>query len=222
MNESFDYTPRPPKAGRKQAQPLGREAGYIPRPARRAPRPARKSRGRFLGSKAFWRLAAVAGLILLVGVPVLADLMQGQVGGVADFDALVAQGNAYYDEGQRAWDQGNWDRAAQMFTEAASFYERALALRPADTDVRTDLGTVYYYRGVLEDNPSQVEKAVRTWQEALSYEPDKPQTLLNLGIGYNYLGRSEEAVAVWQRVLEVAPNSAYAQEAQRLIEQYGK
>ncbi len=221
-------SPRPPQ--RKQARTSGKQAGqepdYTPRPARSrhigrskpSPRPARK--GRFLGSKAFWRLAAVAGLILLVGVPVLADLMQGQGGEVVDFDGLVAQGNAYYDEGLRV--QGDRTRAAQMFARAADFYERALALRPADTDVRIQLGTAYYYQGTLEENPSLVEKAVWTWQETLSYEPDKAQALLNLGIGYIYLGRREEATAVWQRVIEVAPNSTYAQEAQRLIEQYGK
>lgn len=219
MSASFDYTPRPPKGrkvgfqARSNSRPSRRE-----RPGRPSSRPARK--GRFLGSKAFWRLAAVVGLIVLVGVPVLADLMQGQVGEVNDFDGLVAQGDALYSEGLRAWDQGNRERASQMFARAADSYERALALRPADADVHIELGTVYYYQGVLEENSSLVEKAVSTWQAALSYEPDKPQALLNLGIGYTYLGRKEEAMALWQRVIEVAPNSTYAQEAQRLIEQH--
>ena len=210
----------------KPLNPKGRK-NDPPRPARRErpgrasppSRPARK--GRFLGSKAFWRLAAVAGLIVLVGVPVLADLMQGQFGGIADFDSLVAQGNAYYDEALRAQDRNDWNRAAQMFAGAAQAYERALALRPADADVRTSLGTVYYYQGQLEGNSSLVERAVQTWQEALSYEPDRPQTLLNLGIGYIYLGRNEEALVAWKRVLEVAPDSTYARQAQDLLEKYG-
>ncbi len=228
MGESLDYTPRPPKAGRKPAGTSERRPDDTLRPARRerpgrAPspsRPTRKGKGRFLGSKAFWRLAAVAGLILLVGVPVLADLMQGQVGEVLDFDGLVAQGNAYYDEGLRAWNQGNRDRASQMFARAADSYERALALRPADTGVRTILGAVYYQQGEVEGNPALVEKAVQTWQVALSYKPDEPQVLLYLGIGYRDLGRKEEALAMWRRVIEVAPESAYAQKAQSLIEQY--
>lgn len=218
MSASFDYTPRPPKGrkvgfqARSNSRPSRRE-----RPGRPSSRPARK--GRFLGSKAFWRLAAVVGLIVLVGVPVLADLMQGQVGEVNDFDGLVAQGDALYSEGLRAWESDR-ARAVQMFAKAADSYERALALRPSDAQVRTALGRVYYSRGWLEENPSLVEKAVQTWQIALSYEPNQPEALLNLGIGYAYLGRKEEAMALWQRVIEVAPNSTYAQEAQRLIEQH--
>ncbi|MGB9722463.1 MAG: tetratricopeptide repeat protein [Chloroflexia bacterium] len=226
MDGSSDYTPRPP---RKSGKRTGPGPDYTPRPARRerpgrpslSSRPARKGKGRFLGSKAFWRLAAVVGLVILVGVPVLADLMQGRGGEVADFDGLVSQGHAYYEEALRAWDRGDRTRAARMFAGAADSYERALTLRPADADVRTELGTVYYYQGVLEDNPSRVEKAVQAWQTALSYEPDLPRALLNLGVGYTYLGRKEEAVALWQRVIEVAPDAPEAQEARRLLEEYG-
>src|ERR1700758_2377951 len=50
-----------------------------------------------------------------------------------DFDSLVKLGNLYYD--------------GQQFPTAIPYYERALTIHPENPDVRTDMGTAYFYNG---------------------------------------------------------------------------
>ena len=51
----------------------------------------------------------------------------------ADYDALVKLGDLYYD--------------GQQFSDAIQYYQRALAIHPESPDVRTDMGTAYWYSG---------------------------------------------------------------------------
>jgi tetratricopeptide (TPR) repeat protein len=119
------------------------------------------------------------------------------------------------------WDQEESGQALSSFKSAAVYYERALRQDPANSSVRTDLGTMYYYQGQIQGDTGLINQAIQAWQLALSYEPDKPETLFNLGIGYVALDNVEQAIATWQRVIEVAPGTDSAADAQRMIEQYG-
>jgi Tfp pilus assembly protein PilF len=77
-----------------------------------------------------------------------------------DFDSLVKLGNLYYD--------------GKQFPSAIQYYERALAIHPENPDVRTDMGTAYWYTG-------DAEKALAAMETSLKYRPGHPQTLFNLG-----------------------------------------
>jgi tetratricopeptide (TPR) repeat protein len=77
-----------------------------------------------------------------------------------DFDSLVKIGNLYYD--------------GKQFPSAIQYYERALAIHPENPDVRTDMGTAYWYTG-------DAEKALAAMGTSLKYRPGHPQTLFNLG-----------------------------------------
>jgi tetratricopeptide (TPR) repeat protein len=74
---------------------------------------------------------------------------------------LAKLGNIYYN--------------ARQYLEAIGHYERALKSQPADTFVRTDLGTAYWYNG-------DADAAITQFNKALSYDPSKADTLFNLGI----------------------------------------
>jgi tetratricopeptide (TPR) repeat protein len=86
-------------------------------------------------------------------------------------------GNVYYD--------------AQLFPTAIDYYQRALKVAPANTGVRTDMATAYWYTG-------NIDAAIAEFQKSLSYEPNKANTLFNLGI--------DKAVATWQKLLDTNPN----------------
>src|SRR5208282_1995587 len=75
-----------------------------------------------------------------------------------DYDSLVKLGNIYYD--------------GQQFPAAIQYYERAVALHPENSDVRTDMATAYWYTG-------NADKAVSEMQTSLKYQPGHPQTLFN-------------------------------------------
>ncbi len=114
----------------------------------------------------------------------------------ADFDSLVKLGDLYYD--------------GQQFPNAIQYYERALAIHPENPDVRTDLGTAYWYIG-------NADKALVEMETSLRYKPGHPQTLFNLGwVKWQGKADAKGAVAAWQKLLKVNPD--YPQKQQ--VEQY--
>jgi cytochrome c-type biogenesis protein CcmH/NrfG len=113
-----------------------------------------------------------------------------------DYDSLVKLGNVFYD--------------GQQFPGAIQYYERALAIHPDNPDVRTDMGTAYWYTG-------NADKAIEAMQLSLKYRPNHPQTLFNLG-WVRWQGKADPkgAVEAWQQLLKTNPD--YPQKQQ--VEQY--
>ena len=99
---------------------------------------------------------------------------------------LQSVGNVYYD--------------AQLFPVAIDYYQRTLKLQPANTAVRTDMATAYWYVG-------DADTAIAEFQKSLSYEPNKANTLFNLGI-VEWQGKMDinKATATWQKLLDTNPN----------------
>jgi cytochrome c-type biogenesis protein CcmH/NrfG len=113
-----------------------------------------------------------------------------------DYDSLVKLGNVYYD--------------GQQYRSAISFYERALKIHPENSDVRTDMGTAYWYAG-------DASKALETMEASLKYQPGHPQTLFNLGwVRWQGKGDPKGAIEAWQQLLKANPE--YPQKQQ--VEQY--
>jgi cytochrome c-type biogenesis protein CcmH/NrfG len=113
-----------------------------------------------------------------------------------DYDSLVKLGNVFYD--------------GQQFSEAVGYYERALVIHPENADVRTDMGTAYWYAG-------NADKAVTAMEISLKYRPGHPQTLFNLG-WVRWQGKADPkgAIEAWQQLLKANPD--YPQKEQ--VEQY--
>ncbi len=103
-----------------------------------------------------------------------------------DADALIKLGNLYYD--------------AQQFPQAVNYYGKAVALQPSNVGVRTDMGTAYWYMG-------DADRALSEFQKSLSYSPNHPQTLFNMGI-VKWQGKKDPqgAVAAWEQLLKNNPN----------------
>jgi cytochrome c-type biogenesis protein CcmH/NrfG len=113
-----------------------------------------------------------------------------------DYESLVKLGDLFYD--------------GQQYASAIQYYERALALQPASPDVRTDLGTAYWYSG-------NADKAIAELQTSLKYKPGHAQALFNLG-WIRWQGKQDPkgAAEAWQQLLKDNPN--YPQREQ--VEQY--
>ena len=81
---------------------------------------------------------------------------------------------------------------AKPYPAAIDYYERSLKSQPANASVRTDLGTAYWYNGKLD-------AAISEFNEALTYQPNKPDTLFNLGI-VKWQGKKDTdgAIAAWE------------------------
>ena len=109
----------------------------------------------------------------------------------SDYDALIQLGNLYYD--------------ARQYPSAIQNYERALTIHPENADVRTDMGTAYWYAG-------NVDKALTEMQTSLKYRPGS-QTLFNLGwIRWQGKADPKGAVEAWEELLK--DNPTYPQREQ--------
>ncbi len=114
-----------------------------------------------------------------------------------DYGSLVRLGDMYYD--------------VKQFPNAIQFYERALALQPGSPDVRTDLGTAYWYSG-------NTDKAIAELQTSLKYKPGHAQALFNLG-WVRWQGKQDPkgAAEAWQQLLKDNPNYPQRQQVEQYI-----
>jgi len=114
-----------------------------------------------------------------------------------DFDSLVKLGNLYYD--------------GQQYPSAIQYYERALTIHPDNPDVRTDMGTAYWYTG-------NADKALSAMEGSLKYRPGHPQTLFNLG-WVRWQGKQDPAGAIeaWQQLLKSNPDYPQKQQVEKYI-----
>ena len=114
-----------------------------------------------------------------------------------DFYSLVKLGNLYYD--------------GQQYPSAIQYYERALTIHPDNPDVRTDMGTAYWYSG-------NADKALSAMEGSLKYRPGHPQTLFNLG-WVRWQGKQDPAGAIeaWQQLLKSNPDYPEKQKVEQYI-----
>jgi cytochrome c-type biogenesis protein CcmH/NrfG len=115
---------------------------------------------------------------------------------------LIELGNIYYD--------------AKQYPSAIDYYKRALVLQSDNTSVRTDLATAIWYTG-------DTDTAISEFNKSLTYEPNKPDTLFNLGV-VKWQGKHDGpgAIAVWQKLLQTNPNYENKDKVQELIAQAKK
>ena len=114
-------------------------------------------------------------------------------------DLLARIGNIYYD--------------VKQYPEAIDYYERSLKLQPANAAVRTDMATAYWYSG-------NADTALAEFNKALTYEPNKANTLFNIGI-VKWQSKNDPAgaIAVWQKLLDTNPNYEARDKVQQMINQ---
>ena len=101
---------------------------------------------------------------------------------------------------------------AERYEDAIKWYSEGVKLAPKDPDVSTDLGVSYYYT-------NQPDKALEQFDRSLKLDPRHTKTLLNVGI-VKAFGKQdlEGAMQAWQKVLEIAPDSAEGQAAKRALD----
>ena len=117
-------------------------------------------------------------------------------------ELLTSVGNFYYD--------------AQQYPIAVDYYGRALKAKPADAGVRTDMATAYWYMG-------NADTAIAEFNKSLTYEPNKANTLFNLGL-VKWQGKMDinGAVADWQKLLATNPNYEGKDKVEEMIAQAKK
>ena len=112
--------------------------------------------------------------------------------------ARAQLGDLYYDAGR--------------YPDAIKWYEQSYALNPKDINVSTDLGVSYYYN-------KETDRAIEQLQKSLEIDPSHAKTLLNLGVVKAFGKRDlKGATEVWQKLVEVAPQTPEGQQARQALE----
>jgi tetratricopeptide (TPR) repeat protein len=101
---------------------------------------------------------------------------------------------------------------AERFDEAIRWYEEAVRLDPRDVEASTALGVSYYYT-------NQPDRALEQFDRSLAIDPSHARTMLNVGI-VRAFGKQDlrGAVAAWERVVAVAPDSPEGRAARQALE----
>ena len=117
-------------------------------------------------------------------------------------DLLASLGNLYYD--------------AQQYPIAVDYYARVLQSKPSDAAVRTDMGTAFWFMG-------KADKAIAEFEKALTYVPDNPNTLFNLGM-VRWRGKQDAAgaAAAWRKLLATDPNYPERSRVEQMLAEVGK
>jgi tetratricopeptide (TPR) repeat protein len=99
---------------------------------------------------------------------------------------------------------------------AIKAYDRALALRPGDTDILNDQGAMYRQIG-------DFNKALANFELAGSKDPKNLESLYNSGYVYAFdLNNIPKALVIWKRYLKLESKSEAARQVQSFIDQYEK
>jgi curved DNA-binding protein CbpA len=137
----------------------------------------------------------------------------------------TALGNALFDNLQtlreNAPQSPQYRGGLQGWLEVVQAYDRALALQDSPV-VRADRALALFNYGTDAADPQRVQAAVAEVERGIESGVIEPRALLNYGlilISQNP-PRTQEALALWRTILETAPQSSEAQQAQTLLQTY--
>ncbi|WP_088186460.1 tetratricopeptide repeat protein [Desulfosporosinus sp. FKA] len=120
-------------------------------------------------------------------------------------------GNAYYDLGT-ADQKSAPNEAKDEFALAVKSYQSVLKSKQ-DINVMTDMATAAFYSG-------QLDLAEKSYQKALSINPNFSPALFNYGIYlYQIKKDNSSAIRMWQTVLNQDPNGPYSEQLRTMISQ---
>ncbi len=112
-----------------------------------------------------------------------------------DYEAIVTLGNINFDIGYFRENNENLQKARE-------FYLKALAIKPDDVEIRTDLGLTY-----LLANPPEDEQAIENFEKSLKTNPKHEKTLQVMIQALLNEKKRNEAEKFITRLKEINPNN---------------
>lgn len=122
-----------------------------------------------------------------------------------DFDVLVALGNAHFDT-------GFYKRDLKSFETARETYAKALAIKPGDADVKTDIGISYFVQ-----EPQDLAKAVAELNEVVAANPKQDRAMQFLLQVYLKQGKIADAEKMLAKIIDINPSNPAIAEMRTLI-----
>jgi tetratricopeptide (TPR) repeat protein len=116
-----------------------------------------------------------------------------------DLPAIRGVGNVYYD--------------FEEYSKAKDYYEKYLTLSPEDTNVRTDLGTMYLYA-------KDTDRAIKEYQTVVTQKPDFFQAYYNLGVAYHEKGEIKKARETLAKAKNLTTDKAIHERVDQVLAQF--
>jgi tetratricopeptide (TPR) repeat protein len=144
-----------------------------------------------------------------------------------DFDTWRALGNAIFDNMQTLRENAplspQYRNMLDDWLDAAAAYERALQFRDDDV-VRSDRALSLFNYGIDSAQPRLGEQAIAEVERGIARNDSSPRALINYGIILASADslRTDEAIDLWQRVVDESPASPEAPRAEALIQSYAR
>ncbi|MDD5562598.1 MAG: tetratricopeptide repeat protein [Thermoanaerobaculaceae bacterium] len=147
-------------------------------------------------------------------------------------DARNNRGAAYIQLGQYAMAEADFlavlgdpteaNRAGVYFNLGSLYFSRG-NLAAAEENLRraavpTGPVEAYFMLGQVEERLGQPARAETAYRDAMSRAPERADIVFALGKLLETKGRKDEAMALFRRVIALAPNSAEAQQARARLE----
>jgi arylsulfatase A-like enzyme/Flp pilus assembly protein TadD len=100
------------------------------------------------------------------------------------------------------WRQGDFARALKDF-------EQALALDPDDAIYNDNIGSLHVVMALKAKNQDGLQKAVEYFRKSIARDPSLASAYNGLAGAYEVMGKRDEAIANWEKALELDPNYDY-------------
>jgi regulator of sirC expression with transglutaminase-like and TPR domain len=101
--------------------------------------------------------------------------------------------------------------------------EKAEDARPEDTSIKIDLATAYFERAGADPTPTQqaadCAQALQSLNNVLSKNPNDLIARFNRASVYERQKKYAEAIADWQRYLQLDPSGQWAESARKQLRQ---
>ncbi len=206
-----------------------------PAPARPGAQPSRRRRsGLFTWRSAVLVLALVivAGGVVYASIPGVGTYLStiGLGGGAANLPSASAEPTpipldtarvaeltkkvqANPNDTSSLFELGEMNFQSERWQDALDWVTTLLAVDPTDTHARTDVGTSNF-------NLGRYDEARAAWEEVIRRSPNDAQAHYNLGFYYlnGPTPDMSKAIAEWQKVVDVSPDSQLGQTAKTHID----
>lgn len=118
--------------------------------------------------------------------------------------------------------QGDQLYDKEQYLSSALAYDKAVSHRPDNPDYLYDAGWAYYRHGLKEQisrKPSQKHftRAKECFDKALELKPDYLRAYQGLARVYIRMNQPDQAARIYRKIIEIAPDSGEAEEAERQL-----
>jgi tetratricopeptide (TPR) repeat protein len=129
-----------------------------------------------------------------------------------NYDLLVKQAQAYHDWANAVMQANQQQSGADrpLWLLAVDFYQKALAVKPGDPNVMTDMSIAQFYSG-------DAVTALATAEGVAKANPTFAPVQFNLGVFYTFENQVAKAIAAYEGYLKIAPTGELATEANTRI-----